>query len=61
MARNYRLWTQSELCVLRKGIMPEGRSYHACVLVCKRLGIAFPGKETFDFNRELLEKFEAKK
>lgn len=57
MARNYRFWTKSELDVLRAGIQPEGRSYHACVLVCTRLKIPFPGKPTFDYNKELLEKF----
>ena len=58
--RNYRFWTQSEIMVLKQGIQPEGRSYHACVLFCRRIGIPLPGKEAFNLNRELLEKFKAK-
>ena len=56
MARRYKFWTQSEIAVLKAGLMPEGRSYHACVLFCSRLGIKFPGIETFDYNKRLLEK-----
>ena len=56
MARRYKFWTKSELDVLRAGIMPEGRSYHACVLVCTRLKIPFPGSAEFKFNKDLLEK-----
>lgn len=58
--RNYRLWKQSEIMVLKAGLLPEGRSYHACVLFCKRNCIPFPGKETFDLNKDLLTKFKDK-
>lgn len=57
MARHYKFWTKSELDVLRAGVMPEGRSYHACVLVCTRLKIPFPGSAEFKYNKDLLEKF----
>lgn len=57
MARRYKFWTKSELDVLRAGVMPEGRSYHACVLVCTRLKIPFPGSDEFRRNKELLQKF----
>lgn len=56
MARRYKFWTKSELDVLRAGVMPEGRSYHACVLVCTRLKIPFPGSAEFKYNKYLLEK-----
>lgn len=58
--RNYRLWTRSEIMVLQKGIQPEGRSYHACVLFCRRNCIPLPGKEMFQLNADLLEKYKGK-
>lgn len=57
MARKYKFWTQSELDVLKSGVQPEGRSYRACVLICIRLKIPFPGADAFDYNRRLLKKF----
>jgi len=58
--RNYKFWTQSEIMVLKAGIQPKGRSYHACVLFCRRNLIPLPGKEAFELNKDLLEKYEGK-
>lgn len=61
MARNYRFWTTSEIEVLKRGIMPAGRTRVACFRLCRRLGIEYPTAKTFKESAAMLQKFEDKK
>lgn len=47
----------SDVAVLKMGRQPSGRSYRACLMFCRRNGIPFPGKQSFEENKELDKKF----
>ena len=47
----------SDVAVLKMGRQPSGRSYRACLMFCRRNGIPFPGKQSFEENKELDRKF----
>jgi len=55
--KNSRPWMNSDVAVLKMGRQPSGRSYRACLMFCRRNGIPFPGKQSFEENKELDRKF----
>ncbi len=57
MSKNSRPWMNSDLAVLRAGQQPTGRTYRACLMFCRRHCIPFPGKKSFEVNKELEKKF----
>ena len=57
MSKNSRPWMNSDLAVLRAGRQPTGRTYRACLMFCRRHCIPFPGKKSFEENKELEKKF----
>lgn len=54
----YRFWKASERVLIEHGIVPEGRTVHACRTFCSRNGIPFPGVEELDTNRRILERYK---
>jgi ParB-like partition proteins len=57
VSKNSRPWMNSDLAVLRAGRQPTGRTYRACLMFCRRHCIPFPGKKSFEENKELEKKF----
>lgn len=55
--KNSRPWMNSDVAVLKAGRQPAGRSYRACLMFCRRNAIPFPGKRSFEENKELDKKF----
>jgi len=55
--KNSRPWMNSDVAVLKAGRQPAGRSYRACLMFCRRNAIPFPGKKSFEENKELDKKF----
>lgn len=47
----------SDVAVLKAGFIPEGRTYRACLMFCRRMKIKFPGKKAFKESVEINKRF----
>lgn len=51
----------SDVAVIKEGYMPDGRTYRAVLMFCRRNGLKFPGKRTLKNSEEINKKFNQTK
>lgn len=47
----------SDVAVINEGCMPDGRTYRAVLMFCRRHGLTFPGKRALKDSEEINKKF----
>ena len=56
--KTFKTWTNIDVKLMLCGVMPQGRSIHACRQFCSRHRFKFPGKREIDEVEALIERIE---